>query len=149
MAAFASLDSGLHPFPLADGIRQAISDRLVFAGEHLRVGDKLLFDLQFRTAISRHYYAMYHSARAIVFATHGGDDYQQHSKLPRNLPADMADAPLRQVQLTNARLLRNEADYDLYPASQSSWEADSRELATIAADFVKACEEYALANGHV
>ncbi|GGO83717.1 hypothetical protein [Nonomuraea cavernae] len=140
---------GLHPFPLTDGLRQIVSDRLTFAGEHLRIGDKLLFELHFRAAISRHYYAMYHSARAIVFAVHGGDDFQQHSVLPRHLPNNMTDATVREVQLTDARLLRNEADYDLYPIGQSDWETDGRRLATVAADFVKACEDFALLNGIV
>jgi len=140
---------GRYPFPLAQLIQQVASDRLQLAGEHLRSGDQLLFALQFRSAISRHYYAMYHAARSIVFSEVQGDDYQQHSELPRHLPPGLPSIRTREKQLVDARLLRNEADYDPYPSGLSDWEQDARELSVTAAEFVQACEDFALLNGYV
>lgn len=140
---------GRHPFPLATLIKQVTTDRLVLAGTHLRMGDRHIFDLQFRQAISRHYYSMYHAARGIVFAEVHGDDYQLHSVLPKHLPPGLPDVAKRQRELTDARLLRNQADYDVYPIVLSDWEADARRVAAIAADFVQTCEDFAQANGYV
>lgn len=138
-----------NPFPVVDVVRQIISDRFTLAGDHLRVADQLLLQLQFRSSISRHYYAMYHAARAIVFAETGGDNHQQHGDLPHHLPVAMLDRARRKDQLTDARLLRNEADYDPYPAAASEWAADARELHSTAADFVQACADFALLSGHI
>jgi uncharacterized protein (UPF0332 family) len=140
---------GKYPFPVALLIQQATSDRLRLAGEHLRAGDQLIFSNQFRSAISRHYYAMYHAARSIVYADFRGDDYERHNILPRHLPAKLPDKMSREQQLTNARLLRNEADYDVYPSNIPEWEHDARRLTITATDFVRACEDFALAEGYV
>lgn len=148
-ADIATLPRGRAGTPVPAMLLQVTSDRLSLAGEHLRVGDTLLLHSQFRSAISRHYYAMYHSARAVVFGVVQGDDHEKHAVLPRNLPITMADMPLRELQLQDARLLRNQADYDPYPANGTSWEPGSRSLAAISADFVQACEDFALMNGLV
>lgn len=140
---------GRYPFPLAPMMSQVVSDRLTLAGDHLRAGDHLVFGLQFRSSISRHYYAMYHAARAVTFAEAKGDDHQKHSVLPRHLPSGIANVSQLEVQLTDARLLRNEADYDPYPAKPPDWEVDARRLAVTAANFVQACEDFALMSGHI
>lgn len=140
---------GKYPFPLAPMMKQAVSDRLTLAGAHLRAGDQFIFILQFRAAISRHYYAMYHSARAVTFADTKGDDHQRHSILPRHLPSTITNVAQLEVELTDARLLRNEADYDPYPIKPPDWELDARRLAVIAASFVLTCEDFALMNGHI
>lgn len=103
---------GRYPFPISQLMQQVVIDRLLLAGEHLRAGDKLLFGTQYRSAISRHYYAMYHAARAIVFAENKGDDHERHNILPRNLPSTLPDSATRESELTDAHLLRNQADYD-------------------------------------
>jgi uncharacterized protein (UPF0332 family) len=143
------LKGGKYPFPVALLIQQATSDRLILAGEHLRAGDQLIFSNQYRSAISRHYYAMYHAARSIVYADFRGDDHERHNVLPRHLPTKLPDLAMREQQLTVARLLRNEADYDVYPFSMAEWELDARQLAITATDFVKACEDFALIEGYV
>ncbi|MFI0999990.1 HEPN domain-containing protein [Streptomyces galbus] len=130
-------------------MQQVVVDRLLLAGEHLRAGDKLLFDAQYRSAISRHYYAMYHAARAIVFAENRGDDYERHNVLPRNLPPGLPDSATRESELTDARLLRNQADYDAYPLNETEWEDDARTLAVTAANFLQACESFASTNGYI
>ncbi|MFF3712380.1 HEPN domain-containing protein [Streptomyces phaeochromogenes] len=124
-------------------------DRLLLAGEHLRSGDHLLFSTQYRSAISRHYYAMYHAARAVVFAESGGDDYERHNILPRNLPPTLPNSTTCESELTDARLLRNQADYDAYPLNETEWENDARALAVTAANFLQACESFASTNGYI
>lgn len=148
-AQLSALSSGprRYPFPVSQMVRQATSDRLALAGEHLRAGDHALLGNRFRSSISRHYYAMYHAARAVVFAVTTGDDHERHSVLPRNLPVALANQSQRENELTAARLLRNEADYDPYPANESDWGQDARTLSVTAADFVQDCENFALSNG--
>ena len=92
---------------------------------------------------------MYHSARAITFASFGGDDHERHNILPRNLPHDIAERGRLEIQLTEARLLRNQADYDPYPQSSTAWRADAQSLSATSAKFVQACEEYALEKGYL
>ena len=124
-------------------------DRLLLASEHLRAGDHLFFSFQFRSAIRQDHHAMYHAARSIVFAETRGDDYERHNIIARHLPPALPDQALRRQQLTEARLLRNQADYDVYPFTVSEWEPDSRRLAITAADFVHTCEDFALDKGYV
>ncbi|MGW3460731.1 HEPN domain-containing protein [Streptomyces olivaceoviridis] len=140
---------GRYPFPIAQLLQQVVVDRLLLAGEHLRAGDQLLFSAQYRSAISRHYYAMYHAARAIVFAEKKGDDHERHHILPRNLPSTLLDSSVRESELTDARLLRNQADYDAYPVNETEWENDARTLAVTAANFLQTCESFASTNGYI
>ena len=141
--------AGRNPFPIAQMVSQAVSDRLTLAGLWLKSGDALISSSQFRVAISRHYYAMYHAARAITFGVNQGDDFERHSDLPRHLPPSIDDPVRREGELTAARLLRNQADYDPYPAGHADWEADARQLAPTAAEFVQACEDTARLEGHI
>lgn len=143
------VNGGKYPFPVAQLIQQATSDRLLLAGEHLRAADQLIFSSQYRSSISRHYYAMYHAARSIVYADYRGDDYEKHNVLAHHLPTKLPDLATREQQLTEARFLRNQADYDVYPFPLSEWESDARKLATVATEFVKACEDFALNEGYV
>lgn len=138
-----------YAMPLSDLVKQATSDRLFLAGEHLRAADDLLVRGAFRSAISRYYYSMYHSARAIVFAVTQGDDYERHSVLPRNLPSSLDHRSTRESELTDARLLRNQADYDPYPAQDGRWNHDARSLGVVSSSFVQSCEDFALENGYL
>lgn len=132
---------------LADLVSQVVSDRFRLASGHLGCADLLLQSSAFRSSISRNYYAMYHSARAVAFGHHVGDDFEAHSVLPRNLPPPMPNVANRETELMDARLLRNQADYDSYPAAETDWQADARRIAAVAAGFVQACEDYALQSG--
>jgi uncharacterized protein (UPF0332 family) len=147
--AAMAVSQSRHPYPLDEAIRQVTSDRLALAGGHLRAGDYLVQRSAFRASISRHYYAMYHASRAVVFAVTNGDDHQRHNVLARNLPATLPQRSTREQQLTDARLLRNEADYEPYPINEVSWAAEAHGLAATASEFMHALEEYALLNGHV
>ena len=150
-AAISALPSGggRYPFPVAQLLQQVVTDRLLLAGEHLRSGDHLLLGTQYRSAISRHYYAMYHAARAIVFAENRGDDHERHNELPRNLPSALPDSTTRETELMDARLLRNQADYDAYPINESEWATDARALSVTAANFLQECETFASTNGYI
>lgn len=138
-----------HVLPIDRLIGQVVSDRLMLAGYHLQAGDGLLIKGNYRTAISRHYYAMYHAARAITFAVNNGDDFQQHRVLPAHLPQNLTDRQALSAELTSARLLRNEADYDLYPVNDEEWVSEARSLAGTASKFCEACENFALSEGYV
>lgn len=138
-----------YPFPVSEMVSKTLGDRLALSGISLGSGDELLRMGHHRSSISRHYYAMYHAARAVTFAFHGGDDFERHTDLPRNLPSSLDDPSRREQELTAARLLRNQADYDPYPSAVSEWEADARQIAATAADFCRACENLARSEGHV
>lgn len=71
--------------------------------------------------MSRYYYCLYHATRACAFIYHKGDDFEEHSVLPLNLPKDFDPGTNWQNKLKNARLLRNRADYEAYPKSDRAW----------------------------
>ena len=92
-------------------------DRLLLAESMIRAGDKLFKARppEYRSAISRYYYAMYHSARAVTYFRFDGDDHQAHSALPSHLPHDFPNQASWQNEIKDARERRNEADYEPYP----------------------------------
>lgn len=137
------------PVPIDSLIKQVVSDRLSLSGYHLIAADSLLLAQSFRTTISRFYYAMYHAARAITFADNKGDDYERHQVLPNHLPIALPNRQYLVSNLNTARLLRNEADYDLYPVKDDDWKNEARTLAGVASKFCEACEEFALDQGYV
>lgn len=136
-------------FRTNDLLRQIVSDRLELAGDHLRTADTLVQLAAFRSSISRYYYAMYHGARAICFGYHKGDNYQKHSVLPNNLPLNFPNIARWANELNNARLVRNMADYDLYPRASSDWQNDSVSLSVAASEFLAECENFAMSAGLV
>lgn len=93
-------------------------DRIKLANLHLRQAATASRSKvpQYRTTVSRAYYAMYHAARAATYISIGGDDHEQHSVLPTKLPADFPNCDEWKNRLKIARLERNRADYDPYPA---------------------------------
>jgi uncharacterized protein (UPF0332 family) len=102
---------------------------------------------QFRCAISRYYYAMYHAVRAAVFIYHGGDDFEEHSKLSLHIPADFPNQTKWQAALKDARLLRNRADYDPYPKANRAWESDARHIRNDAIDLLAQVNTYLTVKG--
>lgn len=141
------LSNSRYPMPVDQVVRKIVGDRLALAGTYLSAGDRLLREGHFRSAISRHYYAMYHAARAVAFGHYKGDDHERHSKLPRALPNSLDRIEELRNDLTEARFLRNQADYDPYPSVESEWDADARKLSSVAAAFCSYCDEYAQLNG--
>lgn len=148
LTGLQSLQTGnsRYPMPFHGLIIQATVDRLALAGEHLRAGDALLQLDEFRSSIGRFYYAMYHSARSVTFASIPGDDHERHSALPRNLAGPISHLA---SSLTDARLLRNQADYDPYPVVNDEWETDARSMSVAASTFVADCVQAATTNGWI
>lgn len=102
-----------------------------------------------RDCTSRAYYSMYHAARAICFVHHGGDDHEEHRVLPKHIPPDFPDAAAWANKLSEARLLRNQADYDPYPKPDQEFTQISRQQLKNANDFLAMAENYLRARGCV
>ncbi|WP_194724220.1 HEPN domain-containing protein [Noviherbaspirillum malthae] len=97
---------------------------------------------QSRTVVSRAYYAMYHAARAVTYVSFGGDDHEQHSVLPTKLPHDLPNADIWKNKLKNARLERNRADYDPYPAGDAAFGTVAADLIDQAKELIKVAQIY-------
>src|SRR5262245_25962934 len=69
---------------------KATVERFQLALGHRKEGRRLwkLVSPPYRAIVSRYYYVMYHAMRAACFLHHSGDDFEAHSKLPQNIPAD-------------------------------------------------------------
>ena len=130
-------------------ISNAAADRWRFAYEHRHNANKLLKSKPplYRSAISRYYYSMYHAMRACVFVFHGGDDHQEHGKLPLHIPGDFPPGPNWQNMLRIARVLRNRADYEPYPKSNIAWKQDAFDLKTDADLFLSTARAYLQSKG--
>ena len=107
-------------------------DRWYLACEHRRQANRLRRIPMYRSAVSRYYYAMYHALRACIYISYGGDDYEKHLDLPKNIPSDFDPNVNWQNKLKDARELRNGSDYNPYPKSDLAWRtaADNLKLDT-------------------
>lgn len=132
-----------------DLIAQASADRLSLAQGLLADAERAMRARppMRRTAVSRYYYAMYQAVRAVVFFRIQGDDHEAHSELPKWLPADFPDADRWKNALKDARLRRNEADYDPYPAADVDFREAASQLKTEARELVAEARSYLLAKG--
>lgn len=102
--------------------RKAVTDRLELASGILKHA-RNCYNLDhppFRTIISRSYYSMYHTARAMSFYVNPGDDNQEHNKLPQSFPDDFPEKAYWANQLKAARYERNRSDYDPYPKNENT-----------------------------
>jgi uncharacterized protein (UPF0332 family) len=125
------------------------ADRLGLAVRFRRQADRML-KLQpplYRDAVSRYYYSMYHAMRAVVFYVEHGDDYQEHSELPKRTPKDFADASLWQNALKDARERRNAVDYEPYPKSDAAARKTAEAMQSQAADLIRQSRSYLKARG--
>lgn len=133
-----------------DAMHQAIADRLSLADDFLVMANRLRrsrSDLA-RAAVARYYYAMYHAFRAVAYQAGRGDDHQEHNKLPNWIPDDFPDKANAANALKDARLVRNEADYDPYPASSDYFKVYAKALAPAAADYVSKARFYVRSKGN-
>ncbi|WP_436525601.1 hypothetical protein [Actinoplanes sp. HUAS TT8] len=130
---------------------QASADRLALASSFLVAGQRFMrlrgAGPEYRSAISRFYYAMYHAARAVVYHVFGGDDHESHSKLPTKLPRDFVNAAVWTNDLKDARSRRNAADYDPYPMDNASWQSIANSLSVKAAQFLVVARQYLKRKG--
>lgn len=119
-------------------------DRIKLANLHLKQASAAARarPSQHRSTVSRAYYAMYHAARAATYISIGGDDHEQHSVLPTKLPADFPNCDEWKNRLKTARLERNRADYDPYPAGDMEFAGSAEELLQNARSLVKLARIY-------
>ena len=139
-------DSGQSIFQL---IKNAAVDRWRFAYENRRNANKLLRSKPalYRGAISRYYYSMYHAMRACAFVSHQGDDHEQHSQLPQHVPNDFPSGHNWQNMLKDARDLRNRADYEPYPKSNTAWKLNALNLKKKADQLLSTSRNYLQTKG--
>ena len=117
---------------IASLMRLVASDRWRLGVEHRRQANIILKQVKplYRSAISRYYYAMYHSMRACVYIYYRGDDNEKHMSLPQNIPADFDTSVNWQNTLKTARETRNRADYDPYPKTDLAWRKYALDIRT-------------------
>jgi uncharacterized protein (UPF0332 family) len=129
--------------------QRSTADRWGLARAFRRQGDRMMVATPplYRDALSRYYYSMYHAMRAVVFFTHGGDDHQEHSKLPGFTPGDFPQAMLWQNALKDARTKRNSADYDAYPKSDKAYRSGAVELQGQAQELERLARQYLSEKG--
>src|SRR5262249_42285366 len=132
-----------------DLIAEISKDRFRLARKFLRQAKFLskTKPTRYRVTIARSYYAMYHAARAVVYFHHGGDDFQEHSVLPKHLPGDFPDRAKWDNELKTARLERNRADYDAYPRRENSFKAVQIKVLKSAELFFKVSQLYLVTKG--
>jgi uncharacterized protein (UPF0332 family) len=97
--------------------------------------------------VSRAYYAIYHSARAVSFLTHPGDDYEHHDKVASGLPSDLPNVEVWRNKIKDARLKRNEADYEPFLSSDPTFRKASLATNKLAVDFLVVCSIYLKGKG--
>jgi uncharacterized protein (UPF0332 family) len=129
--------------------QRSTADRWQLARTFRRQGDHMISAKPplYRGALSRFYYSMYHSMRAVVFFVEKGDDYEAHSKLPGFTPADFPQSSLWQNALKDARTRRNAADYDAYPKSDNAYRSGALELQRQATELEKLSRDYLKSKG--
>jgi uncharacterized protein (UPF0332 family) len=128
---------------------RAAADRLRLSAELATRARQLAEGAQtsFRDAVSRAYYSMYHSWRAVVYFESGGDDNQEHKTVAKYSPAGFADVAIWQNTLKTARETRNRADYEPYPKADSAWRTDAVELCNQADDLLRLARRYLRQGG--
>ncbi|MFD3821594.1 HEPN domain-containing protein [Streptomyces sp. NPDC058625] len=128
---------------------QSCADRIRLAKTFLNSADRLMKvrPPEYRSAISRYYYSMYHALRAVVYFHEGGDDKESHSTLPGAVPNDFTNSAIWQNALKDARARRNEADYDPYPINPEDWRNVARDLQSKAPTLLTLAESYLKQKG--
>jgi uncharacterized protein (UPF0332 family) len=124
-----------------DLMRRIATDRLRLARIHKRHAQAFISMTppQYRSGVSRFYYAMYHAMRACAYLYHKGDDHNAHADLPLKIPQDFPTSSQWQTKLKEAHLARNMADYDPYPMD---WKTVVRTLGQDADDLIAAARIY-------
>ncbi|NKY29189.1 hypothetical protein [Nocardia gamkensis] len=144
----ASLEKAL-ALSITDIIHKTTADRLRLGERFIDVANTMRRARirDWRSTIGRYYYGMYHGMRAVSFFAHSGDDFEAHNQLFKSIPKDFPSKELRANELKDARLRRNEADYDPYPIDDKYFQGVVRSLDPVANDFVSACRSYLASKG--
>jgi uncharacterized protein (UPF0332 family) len=134
---------------IEDLTHRVTADRLHLGEHFLSVANRMRRSRSqdWRSVIGRYYYSMYHGMRAVCFYSFGGDDNEQHTKISSFIPEDFPQRDLRANELKDARLRRNEADYDPYPTDATQFRAPALALQLTANNFVGECRRYLTAKG--
>lgn len=127
----------------ASEARFRLAKRFLRSSKHL-AGHKPVLH---RDVVSRSYYAVYHAARAVAFLTQPGDDYEHHDKVANGLPNDLPDVELWRNKIKDARLKRNEADYEPFMNCDPTFRVASAETMKIATEFLGVCTTYLRGKG--
>lgn len=137
--------------PFEDLQRLAATARWRFAYALRSEGNRAvrLVPPMYRFAVTRFYYAMYHSMRAVMYLEYDGDDHEQHSVLPTKDVVGLDPTTGWQNKLKDARTYRNQADYDPYPRSDLAWRDVAMELQRNAKEFLALSRAYLSAKGCV
>jgi uncharacterized protein (UPF0332 family) len=117
--------------------------RQILAGARWAAGQKP----QYRLALARAYYSIYHAARAVVFFVEGGDDHEAHSELPKHIPKDFPNCNLWENTIKTARFERNRADYDPYPKLDHAFADAAKCTLKSAQEFLPLARQYLLRKG--
>jgi uncharacterized protein (UPF0332 family) len=130
-------------------IEIACADRLKLAQENMKSAKTVMnfSKPQYRLTVACAYYAMYHAARALVFYVCEGDDHEEHSKLPANLPMDLPSCADWRNKLKSARFERNKADYDPYPKSDRAFSKSASNTLKDAEEFILVAKSYLRTKG--
>lgn len=127
-----------------EAIDRIVVDRMRLAEELLKEAKTLSkgSGVSLRTAISRAYYAQYHSARAVIFHLYRRD-MDDHTSLPRAIEK-VFGKPLGDV-LKYWREKRNKVDYSPYP--QFDLRVTAREGVESAKHFLNICTDHLRKRG--
>ena len=128
---------------------RAAASRWRLAVEHRRQANIVLRLPRpiYRAATSRLYYAMYHAIRAAAYVFHGGDDHQEHLRLPAHTPQDFPAHHQWENALKSAREHRNRADYDPHPASDRLFRTIAFQLKKEADELLPMTRTYLFTKG--
>lgn len=135
--------------PIDELLRDASTARFKLAKRFLHSANRLARHkpVSHRDVVSRAYYSIYHSARAVSFLTQPGDDFEAHDKVPTGLPSDLPDVERWRNNIKDARLKRNEADYEPFMPSDPHFRAASSAILKMAQEFAQVAATYLKAKG--
>lgn len=139
-----SLTDGQPPVDAAsleNGVKKVVNDRFVLARGFIEAARTLARSdnpLVRRSAVSRAYYAAYHSARATLFEIRRHDE-PDHEALPQVIDSIVEG---KGDILKELRRLRNEMDYSPYPGPNAHTEYDEPEIEEVIRTSVERAEEF-------
>lgn len=129
---------------LAELLNEFVSERMRLAKEFWSTAKRLKPETpaDHIAIIGRAYYAMYHAARAVVFA-HKRTDVDKHEELPGHLPrGGFAKEGYWQDRLGYWRTVRNDLDYSPWPNQEVGVESLAKQVLKEAHLFILECEVY-------
>ena len=142
VSAAAPLDAN----KLQDIVNELTLDRFNFAREFLsqaQAQDLSTINGQ-KIAISRNYYAMYHSARTVIFHYERAD-IEGHEGIAKRLPSTLPNREYWNIRLNEWRERRNQVDYSPYP--KDNLHAIAQQALVETEDFLSLCAQFLRTRG--